>query len=435
MINFKIILFLSLIAIFVSNCSSKQQIKINDENTFEVLTYNTEITEAITLDTSDIILNKPKDFNFWSKSFQNPQNNISHISTNAKFKNKNKIFSGGSSYINLIQPIFFEGNLCKIQKKGILVCKRISDRNIILELDLKDEEIDKYEVLRGGITYFDNTIIFADAYGQIKSIDVNEKKIKWKTKIDFPILSSPLIYRGNIFFISADNRIFSLSFETGEILWTFQTLEESKINLFTASPVAIENIVIAPFSNGEIIAFNYINGKPLWSENISKVSIISNFDLRDISANPVISGNSIISLSNNGRLISNNVISGIRNWNIDISGSQTPIISSNQIYLVDNESRVLCINKLSGEIYWITQLEKYKKGSDSKNLNLWTGPYLINESLYLLSYFGELISLSPFNGEVIDKQKIGIKNIYSPIIVLSDQIFITDEKANIYRFR
>ena len=29
----------------------------------------------------------------------------------------------------------------------------------------------------------------------------------------------------------------------------------------------------------------------------------------------------------------------------------------------------------------------------------------------------------------------GVKNIYSPLIVLSDQIFVTDEKANIYRLR
>ena len=164
---------------------------------------------------------------------------------------------------------------------------------------IKNDDIEKYEVVRGGIAYFDNTIIFVDAYGQIKSINISNSKINWETQIDFPILSAPLIYRDQVFFISADNRIFSLSFKTGEILWSFQTIEESKKNLFTASPVAIENIVIAPFSNGEIIAFKYDDGQPVWSENTSKISIISNFDLRDITANPVISGNSIFSLSSN----------------------------------------------------------------------------------------------------------------------------------------
>jgi len=43
--------------------------------------------------------------------------------------------------------------------------------------------------------------------------------------------------------------------------------------------------------------------------------------------------------------------------------------------------------------------------------------------------------MSPFNGEIINEKKLGIKNIYSPLIILSDQIFITDEKANIYRLK
>ena len=140
-------------------------------------------------------------------------------------------------------------------------------------------------------------------------------------------------------------------------------------------------------------------------------------------------------MSSNGRLISNSIITGGRNWNIDISGSQTPILSANQLYLVDNEARVICINKHTGEIFWITELEKYRRGTDTKNLNLWTGPYLINEKIHLISYFGDIVAISPFNGEILYNKKIGIKNIYSPIIVLNDQIFITDEKANIYRLK
>ena len=435
MCHFKVIVIFFCLNLFLWNCSSRTSLEEAENNRFEVLTYNSEISETLTLDDAEILLSDPRPYKYWTKNYQNPQNNIANIQTNASFKNKKKIISGSSGYINLIHPIFFEGNLCHVQKKGVLICEDVDNNLVSIELDLKPENIKKYEVVRGGIAYFDNTIIFVDAYGQIKSIDINNSAINWATSIEFPILSPPLIYRGYIYFISADNRVFALSFETGEIAWTFQTIEEEKKNLFTATPVAIENIIIAPFSNGEVIAFKYDTGQPLWSENTSKVSIISNFDLRDISANPVISGSSLITLSNNGRLMSNNIVNGKRNWNIDISGSQTPTVSGNQIYLVDNDARLMCINKKTGEIYWITQLEKYKRGTESKNLNLWTGPYLINNNLYIVSYFGKIISLSPYSGEIQSEESLGIKNIYSPLIVLSNQIFVTDEKANIYRFR
>ena len=60
-----------------------------------------------------------------------------------------------------------------------------------------------------------------------------------------------------------------------------------KKSLITASPIAYENIIIAPFNNGELVAFENNTGRPLWSENVSKISLLSNFDIKDISASPV----------------------------------------------------------------------------------------------------------------------------------------------------
>ena len=427
-----LIFFILLSLITIVSCAKKNVDNSVSESRFEVLTYSSEISETLTLDIKDINLGTAKNFSYWTKSFQNPQNNLGHLETVANFKNKTKIFSSTKNSMNLIQPIFYENNLCHITNKGNLICKDIENKKTILTTNIKPEGIKKYEIIRGGIAYFDGSIIFADAYGQIKSINTNDGSIRWEKKIDYPVLSSPLIYRGNVFLISADNRIFCIDFETGDISWSFQTIEESKKNIFSASPVAKENIIIAPFSTGEIIAFNIEDGNVIWSDNTSKISIISNFDLKDISANPVISGIDIYSLSNNGRLMSNNIINGKRNWYSEINGSQTPIISGDQIYLIDKESQVICLNKNSGEIYWIKKLDKFKRGDSFKNLNLWVGPYLVNNMLNFISYFGEIVTILPTSGEIQSTKKIGISGIYLPIIVLKDQFIITNENGNIY---
>ena len=67
--------------------------KINDNDA--------EISETINLDTSEINLDIAREIFYWSKDFQNPQNNIGHISTSANFKNKKKIISGKSKLLNL----------------------------------------------------------------------------------------------------------------------------------------------------------------------------------------------------------------------------------------------------------------------------------------------------------------------------------------------
>ena len=139
-------------------------------------------------------------------------------------------------------------------------------------------------------------------------------------------------------------------------------------------------------------------------------------------------------MSSNGKLVSVSAINGKRNWAIDLSGYRTPIISGNQIYLINEDGKLICIDKESSEVYWITDLSKYRKGQKVENLNLWLGPYLINNLLYNISYFGELKVVSPVTGEVLTSASIGIKNLLVPPLILNNSIFMTDVNSNVYKF-
>ncbi len=422
------------IFIFFS-CSQKVINEDTESERFSVLKYDAEISETLTLDSSNIQLGSSKEIYYWSKDFQNPSNNLGHIFTNINFKKKDKVVTGKKNPLNLIQPVFFENNLCYLTNGGFIECLDTEINKKKFKIDIKNENIPKYEVIRGGLSYFDEQLIFVDGYGQIISINTISGDITWRRSIDFPILSSPLIYRGNIYFVSADNRIFSVDFDSGEIMWTFQTLVESKKSIFTASPVAFENIIIVPFSNGELIAFKYDNGQPIWSDITSKISVISNFDIKDITANPVVSSNNIFSLSTNGKFLSINIMNGKRNWISDISGKNTPLITGGQVYLLSNESKLICLDKKTGEIYWIRQLEKFKGKEKAKNQNLWLGPYALNENLYLISYFGELIKVNPKDGSIENSLNLGISGIMIDPLILTEQIFIMDVNSNVFKFK
>mgnify|MGYP001173071993 CR=1 FL=1 len=423
-----------IIFLFLVSCVEKEIIEAESEG-FPVLSYSAEISETLNLDLNKINIDEPKVVNFWSQHFLNPYNNLNNISSKASFDKKQKIISGKKGPVNIIQPIFFKDNICHLLNDGFIQCTNTISKEINFKVDIKIEGLKKYEVVRGGIAYFDNQIVFVDGYGQIKLFNSDNGNEIWSTSINYPILSPPLIYRGYIYFISADNRIFSVDIVDGEINWSFQTISENKKNLFTSSPVAFENTIIAPFSNGELVAFIFDTGQPVWSENVSKISMVSNFDIKDISASPVITENTIYSLSSNGKLVSVNAMNGQRNWAIDLSGYRTPIISGNQIYIVNEDGKLICLDRNSSEIFWITDLSKYKKGQKSENLNLWLGPYLINNLIYNISYFGELKAVSPKTGEILLSKSIGINGILVPPIILSESIYLSDESSNVYEFK
>ena len=423
-----------LISLIVSSCNNRETVTSDDASeSFPVLSYDAEIFETLSLDKSEITITDSRDVLYWSKNFQNVKNNLGNIKTISSITDKKKIFSGSGKLKNTTNPIYFDEKLCSIDSDGSLYCLDTTSDKLNLKIKIEQSNFNKIEIIRGGIAYFDDKIIYADAYGQIKLFNAISGEVIWSTQIDFPILSSPLIYRGYIYLISSDNRIFAIDIDDGSNAWSFQTTAENKKNVKTSSPAAYENLIIVPFSNGELIAFKYDDGRPIWSENVSMVSLVSNFDIKDISANPVINGSNVYTISTNGKLISTNIVNGQRNWSIDISGSRTPIISGNVIYVIDEDSRLVCINISTGEIYWIRELGKYRKGNKVKDLNLWLSPYLINNLIYNISYFGEIKIVSPKTGEILATENLSIKGIVSQPIVLKDRVYVVDERSNVFR--
>ncbi len=428
------IYLLFLISLIVSSCNNKETVTTDGASeSFPVLSYDAEIFETLSLDKSEITITDTKEVLYWSKNFQNVRNNLGNIKTSSSLKNKKKIFTGSGKLNNTTSPIYFDEKLCSVDSDGSLYCIDTKSDKLNFKIKIDQSNLKEIEIIRGGIAYFDDRIVFADAYGQIKLFNALSGETIWSTQIDFPILSSPLIYRGYIYLISSDNRIFAIDIDDGSNAWSFQTTAENKKNVKTSSPVAYENLIIVPFSNGELIAFKYDDGRPIWSENASKVSLVSNFDIKDISANPVINGSNVYTISTNGKLISTNIVNGQRNWSIDISGSRTPIISGNVIYVIDEDSRLVCINISTGEIYWIRELGKHRKGNKVKDLNLWLSPFLINNLIYNISYFGEIKIVSPKTGEILTTENLGIKKIVSQPIVLKDEVYIVDERSNVFR--
>tara|TARA_B110000858_G_scaffold196026_1_gene253798 strand:+ start:656 stop:1951 length:1296 start_codon:yes stop_codon:yes gene_type:complete len=416
----------------ITSCANKvDEKKINDR--ISILSYASDLTVTQELNLNEIVLSQPVEVNYWSQSGQNPQNNLPHILSDIRFENKKKILKDSGKATNTIQPIYFEENLCNVSTKGILRCINLKTNEVKFEVDLSIDAEENYEVIRGGLAYFDERIILADGYGQVKVISSSDGNIIWEKNINLPILSAPIIYRGYIYFITLNNKIYALNLVDGEIKWSFQTVFDDKKSLFSGVPAAVDNIIIAPFSNGEIIAFIFDTGNIIWTESVSKISSLSNFDIKDIAANPIISEGKAYTLSNNGRLIATNIFNGSLAWSLEISGTNSPITSNAQLYVIDNEARLICVNKISGEIYWITQLEKNKNGKKNGKNNNWKGPYLIDGLLYALSTHGEITSISPLTGDVLSSKNIKISGITIDPVIISKNFFITDNKSNIYK--
>ena len=170
-------IIINLILIFcLVGCANKvDEKKINDR--ISILSYASDLSVDKELNLSEIVLSQPVEVNYWSQSGQNPQNNLPHILSDIRFENKKKILKDVGKATNTIQPIYFEGKLCNVNTKGTLRCINIETDEIKFEVDLSIDSEKNYDVIRGGIAYFDDQIILADGYGQVKVISSSDGSI------------------------------------------------------------------------------------------------------------------------------------------------------------------------------------------------------------------------------------------------------------------
>ena len=72
------------ISFFLISCSGNEEGN-ETASGFPVLSYSAEISETLNLDPSDMLINEPKEVNFWSQHFLNPSNDLDNIYSDASF--------------------------------------------------------------------------------------------------------------------------------------------------------------------------------------------------------------------------------------------------------------------------------------------------------------------------------------------------------------
>ena len=159
--------------------------------------------------------------------------------------------------------------------------------------------------------------------------------------------------------MTLDNRTLVFEKEDGSLIWEHQGIQNTT-SIIGEPKVAVEgNLVLAPYSNGDIFALNLTNGMELWKQssvNIEQSETSNSFS--DIDANPVILKNIIIIASTSGKVFAINKKNGNLVWEQYLNTNQTPLVNGNSIFLVHNNKELINLDLKNGKIRWISEIAK-----------------------------------------------------------------------------
>ena len=287
----------------------------------------------------------------------------------------------------------------------------------------------------GGVAFDSGRVFLTSGFGFAAALDAETGEELWRTDIGAPVRTPPTAFREKVYFTTNTNEFVALEQSTGEKAWTYQSFEENARFLSAASPAAAGDLVVAPFSSGEIVAFLAETGRAVWSETLARQARLTALaTLNDIAGSPVIDRGLIYVVSHGGRLAAIDIRTGDISWEASIASLQMPWVAGDFIFVVSVDGEVACVSRNEGAILWVAQLPRYKNEKKKKGRISWAGPVLAGGNLILISSEGQFAKIEPTTGEIVDIEKVGDGSVVAPVVA-NENVFILTEKGKLVALR
>ncbi len=373
----------------------------------------------------------------WPQPGGNATHSMGHLSLDGELRTvwKKSVGAGSSRGARLTaSPIVADGKLYVLDAAVRISAVDAKTGKKIWKKDLTPKGEPSAAGAGGGITINLGQLYVATGFGELYALKPDTGEEIWKTALGVPIHNAPVAEAGRVFVATIDNQLHAISGFDGQSLWSHQSISEGAGIFSDTNPAVVEDVVIAPFTSGELIALRVENGLSSWSEVLVRSGRPSTLsDLKAIAARPVADGGQVIAVGHSGRMVAVDIRTGERIWSRNIASVQTPWVAGGYIYNVTIDGQVICLMRRDGRLRWIRELntEKQKK---SKKAIQWVGPVLAGNQLVLFSSKGKMVVLSPYTGEILQTNDIGA-GIYTSPVVADDTLYVVNDKAKVIALR
>lgn len=341
-------------------------------------------------------------------------------------------------------PVIADGRVFVVDAESKVSAYNLEDGERLWRTKLTEDVSEKFKVREifqkpkasdkgfgGGVSYESGKVFVTSGFGFVAALDAESGEELWKTDTDLPIRTPPTAYRGQVYLTTITNDFQVFDQESGEQLWNHQSFEEAARILSSSSPAASGDLVVAPFSSGEVVAFQTDNGRAVWRDTLTKNSQLTSLStLNDIAGSPVIDRGLVYAVSHAGQLVAIDIRSGERVWEVAVTGLQMPWVAGDFIYLVSVDSELVCVSREHGAIVWVSNLQKHENAKKKKGRISWAGPVLVGDHLVLVSTHGQLIKVTPDDGTVVGKKKISGGSVVPPVVA-DEKLFVLTEKGKL----
>lgn len=377
----------------------------------------------------DVRLPRPEGNADWPQAGGFPAHALHHMEVGPSLKRAwtAGVGSGSGDRTRLLaQPVVANGVLYAIDADSEVTALDVRDGTRLWTTDLKPKNEDDGGV-GGGVAFDDGRLFAATGFGEVLALDPKDGAILWRRAVSGPVRGAPTVRGGRVVAVSIDNQTHALAAEDGRPLWTHQGLSEIAALLGAPSPAIDGNVVVVPYSSGEIYALRLENGASQWAESLAGIRRTDSVSaLVDIRGMPVIDRGRVYAVGNSDLMAAIDLRTGRRIWDREIGSIQTPWVAGEYLFILSTNNELVAIEARTGRIRWVTPLQRWDDPKEKTGPVVWTAPVLASDRLIVGSSTGWLLSVSPYTGELLGKERLPDAVRVPPVVAGGGIYFLTD---------
>ena len=353
----------------------------------------------------------------------------------SSFDNSESASAGdGTDYEStlLISPVVGGGLVYAIDAVGTISAHEQADISHKKWESKGVSEEDESPILGGGLAYNAGVLYAVSGRGLVVAMDAASGKELWNKSLHVPFRSAPKVSGGKLFMTTIDNQLYVLSTANGDLAWTQRGISETTELMNTVSPAVAGDMVVVPYSSGEIYVLYAPDGKEVWSTSLSVGKRVqSNAIFSGIGGDPVVDGSVIFTVSSGGTLSVKSLSAGQSVWELPVGSTNTPWVAGDYVFLLTSENTLLGLFKYDGHIRWSLKLPSYEDEEKKQDKITWKGPVLVDGKLAVVGSNGQLVLVDATDGKIVQTKSIP-EGIYTSPVVAGGRMYLMGQDATLY---
>ena len=377
----------------------------------------------------------------WSQGGINPWHVIGNLKASVDLKEVwSENFGKGITKRDILlpAPVVQNNRIFVMDTRGRVSAFNLDNGTLLWEnqLSSKSKSFKDTKSRASGLAVDNNLLYATTGFGSVYAMDAVTGTPKWRKVLESPIRIAPTVTSSMLLVQTVDNKLYALDKMTGTELWRFGVASEDTVITGGASPAynAEENIVVAGFSNGEIVVLNASIGTPLWSHMlVSNKQVRSTTEINTIGADPIVENGAIYAVSNSNIMVALDIRTGDTLWEKEIGSMQNMLSVGEYIFIISNRNMLYAINKNDGDITWSLDMRDHLLLEDQNAEVYASQPIMINDSILLAFSNGKIFRINARNGNVVAKTDLDI-DISNGVIAVQQKVIAVSDDAEVIVF-